>query len=159
METTKKRSKTMDNQPSQPATMSTNKAPSTPPPKSKFGIIVVTLIAIILIAVVALMQHNPNKTNTAAKRPAAQVSITSDKFFPAVIDISAGQQITWTNQDSSGHWVASDPYPKDDALKTLNSGGPLQQNESYTYTFEKAGTYTYHDELHPQDLQGMVRVK
>lgn len=119
------------------------------------------IAAIILLGVVILVAvtHEPTNNGTKAAKRSAQIAVTGGKFFPAVIDVQLGSAVTWTNQEDTPHWVASDPYPKDDTLKSLNSGGPLQQNESYTYTFDKSGTYTYHDELHPQDLMGTIRVK
>ena len=57
------------------------------------------------------------------------------------------------------HWIASDPYPKDDGYAALNSGGALVHGDSYSLSFSKAGTYTYHDELNPFKLQGTVVVR
>lgn len=121
-------------------------------------VLILGLVLVTAVIIGALM-YNPSeeKTTTPAKT-SAEVSIQKDKFFPSVLSVKVGNSVTWTNQDKKAHWVASDPYPKNDALKELNSN-PLQQNESYTYTFDKAGTYTYHDQLHPFKLLGTVTVQ
>ncbi len=140
----------------------------TVPPKGSGGmwrnppwsLLIAALILLVIVIVVAINHNNSNnKTSTTSAKQSAQVAISDGKFVPQVIDVKIGTSVTWTNQENTGHWVASDPYPKNDALKSLNSKGPLQQNEAYTYTFDKAGTYTYHDDLQPLDLKGTVRVK
>ena len=89
-----------------------------------------------------------------------QVDIGSKGFIPATISITVGQSVTWKNTDVNmkAHWVASDPYPIDNALPGLNSHGSIKPDDSYSYIFSKAGTYTYHDNLDPS-LTGTVIVK
>jgi plastocyanin len=120
--------------------------------------------AVLLLAIAAIvisLMHSANKKNSGSLTPrvSGQVEITDAQFSPQVISIKAGQSVTWTNHGSVAHWVASDPYPKDDTLKSLNSNGALLKNDSYTYTFDKTGKYTYHDNLNPLKLQGTVVVK
>ncbi|MEI9914277.1 MAG: cupredoxin domain-containing protein [Candidatus Saccharibacteria bacterium] len=102
-------------------------------------------------------------TSTAAivnvsKAPVAQVSVTSTGFYPASIEVVRGQAVVWVNNDSKPHQIASDPYPSDNTLASLNSENSLLANDAYTYIFDKAGVYTYHDNLNPK-LEGSVVVK
>jgi cytoskeletal protein RodZ len=48
---------------------------------------------------------------------------------------------------------------KNDSIPGFNSNMVLNSNESFSFTFEKAGTYRYHDNMHPLDLHGIVIVK
>jgi plastocyanin len=161
MKNSKQSNKSMNNEPTnQPSEMPSNdhtKSLWSDPPWT-------LLVAVLVIAVAAIaiaLAHKPaNKVvTTPSKQAKAQITISKAKFSPSVIDVKTGQVVIWTNQDSEPHWIASDPYPKNDTLKSLNSDGPLQTNESYTHTFDKTGTYTYHDQLHPYDIKGTVRVK
>jgi plastocyanin len=88
----------------------------------------------------------------------ANVSVTKDGFVPATIQIKKGSQVAWTNNDSSPHQVITDPHPTHTNLKSLDSSS-LGQGESFTFTFEKTGTFTYHDEMNPLNLKGTVIVK
>jgi plastocyanin len=71
-------------------------------------------------------------------------------FDPATVTISAGESVTWTNEDSAGHTVVADngEFKSD----TLGNGG------SFSFTFDKAGTYPYHCSIHPS-MKGTVVVQ
>lgn len=88
----------------------------------------------------------------------SQVNITSSGFIPATISVNLGQAVVWTNKDTSPHVVASDPFPSDNILPALNSNQQIDTNDSYTYIFNRKGTFTYHDNLNPS-LEGTVIVK
>lgn len=120
-----------------------------------------TLFAIVLIAgvVSALMLLRSDNSNTVQAAAAGTVQINSRSFEPQTIKIKKGQAVTWVNKDSRPHHIMADPYPTGDSLKSLNSVEPLAQDESYTATFEQAGTYTYHDQLNPARLKGTVIVE
>ncbi len=86
------------------------------------------------------------------------VEITSSGFNPFTVTINSGDKVTFLNKDSSQHWIASNvhpihvDYPGFDALRGLN------QNENYSFTFTKIGTWGYHDHLNPS-LTGRIIVR
>jgi plastocyanin len=98
-------------------------------------------------------------TASLAALAPAEVSITSSGFSPATVTVKVGQAVTWVNTDSAPHIVASDPYPTDNALSGFDSQQNLSPNDHYSFAFDKAGTYTYHDDLNPYTLAGTVIVK
>jgi len=55
--------------------------------------------------------------------------------------------------------VASDPYPLDNALKELGKARILSNNDTFSFTFDQSGTFTYHDDLNPMKFKGSVVVK
>jgi len=126
------------------------------------GILVVIIIAVIARITIAQSVHAPISPKTSSPvqsaSPAAIVSITVTGFNPATLSVARGTTVTWTNTDAAPHWVASDPYPADDALVALNSHKAFANGQSYSYTFTAAGTYTYHDETDPYHRQGSVMV-
>ncbi|QQG42757.1 MAG: hypothetical protein HYW15_00865 [Candidatus Giovannonibacteria bacterium] len=79
------------------------------------------------------------------------------KFSPPEVKIKRGGKVTWTNKGSRQVWPASAVhpthlvYPGFDALKGLNTG------ENYSFTFEKAGEWAYHNHLNP-GTRGKVKV-
>jgi plastocyanin len=151
--------KKMQEQPTNNPSHTPMPASSPTAPRARKGFkktwLVVLGLLLVLILVLAVANHNKKEPATAAS---AQVSITKDKFFPQTIQVKAGQSVTWTNDDSAAHWVASDPYPSNDKLPSLSSNA-LNNKDSYTYSFEKSGTYTYHDQLNPYKLLGTVKVE
>lgn len=79
-------------------------------------------------------------------------------FSPSEVKIQKGGKVTWANKSSRSVWPASAVhpthllYPGFDALRGLNTG------ESYSFTFEKVGEWTYHDHLNPS-VRGKVKVE
>lgn len=75
----------------------------------------------------------------------AEVAITKDGFMPSTITVMAGQQIIFVNQDKSAHRVI--PYlASRNSLPELDSED-LQPTDSFTYSFEKIGTFTLSDSI------------
>lgn len=92
----------------------------------------------------------------AAPGPAARaadtatVTIDNFTFTPAVLTISVGTAVTWTNHDDIPHTVVlPSPAPRSPVLDT---------DDHFSFTFAAAGTYTYFCSLHPH-MQATVVVK
>ena len=76
-------------------------------------------------------------------------------YIPSKIVIEQGQQVTWVNEDSAFHSVTSGFY--DEPIDLFDSGH-MDPFESYTLTFDEAGTYNYFCTLHPW-MEGQVIVE
>ncbi len=85
------------------------------------------------------------------------VKITSSGFTPQSITIKVGESVTWTNDDSANHIVASNPHPTHTDYPPLNIG-LVEPGTSKSLSFPTAGTYKYHDHLNPS-LTGSVTVQ
>ena len=130
-----------------------------------FGLIIAfIIISVVLVGYLFLTSKNPEKTTPPASTKVsaanqAEVTVTKDGFYPAVIKIKKGTQVTWTNTDEVAHQVASDPHPTHDKLVKLGDGEILAKGDSFSFTFEKSGSYTYHDHLNPLKYEGEVEVE
>ncbi|HTK39241.1 MAG TPA: cupredoxin family copper-binding protein [Patescibacteria group bacterium] len=78
------------------------------------------------------------------------VTISNFDYGPQTITVKKGTTVTWTNQDGVKHNVVGD------TLSTLN-GPLLAKGESYSYTFDTVGTFSYHCAPHPY-MKGTVVV-
>lgn len=78
------------------------------------------------------------------------VEIRNFAFSPNALTISAGTTVTWKNLDGEPHTVVSDQG-------TFRSEA-LDQNDSYTFRFEKPGTYGFICSIHPT-MHGTIVVK
>ncbi len=102
-----------------------------------------------------------SSTGTGGNQPAAvagkQISlmITANNFPSTTIAV--GDTVTWTNQDSRDHQIASDPHPAHTDLPGLVSE-TLGKDKAYSFTFTKAGNYGYHDHLN-SSIKGVITVK
>ena len=88
-----------------------------------------------------------------ASRPAATatktVKITATAFTPASVTIKTGDSIKWSNTDTKAHQVV--------ANNGAFASPTIAANHTWTRTFNTAGTFKYHDALHPA-LTGKVVV-
>jgi plastocyanin len=78
------------------------------------------------------------------------VNIYSTSFSPKSVTITAGDTIKWVNRDSANHQIYADHGQFISPI--------LKKGQSYSFTFNAAGTYTYKDELHPK-VTGTIAVK
>lgn len=98
--------------------------------------------------------QNSNTSNKANQTsPSGQVSIQNMLFTPSQVTIAKGGSVTWTNNDSITHTVVDD---------LSNVGGPasgdIAPGQSYTFTFNKTGSFQYHCSIHPS-MRGTIVVK
>ena len=118
---------------------------------------------------IAILEENGDQTDVSVYLTTAEGSETSatpaaspesagatavdivDFAFPAPLEIPVGTTVTWTNQDSARHTVTSDP--NGDEMQS----GTLEEGETFSHTFEQAGTFEYFCEFHA-NMAGTVNV-
>ncbi len=77
------------------------------------------------------------------------VEIRGSEFNPAVLTITNGTTVRWTNLDSAPH-----------AIKGKNfSSPPLNKRETWNYTFNRNGTFEYNCSIHPASAKGRIIVE
>ena len=87
------------------------------------------------------------------EEPAAapdEVAISDFAFAPATIEIQAGTDLTWRNDDPTDHTVTS--ITGDFGSDSLGAGG------SFSHRFDERGTFAYRCAIHP-DMKGKVKVE
>jgi plastocyanin len=88
---------------------------------------------------------------TAAASGSAEVAVANFAFAPAVLTVTPGTRITWTNRDSSPHTVTSR-----DGRFTSSEG--MDTGDAFSRVFDQPGTYEYFCSLHPM-MVGKVIVE
>lgn len=78
------------------------------------------------------------------------VNIFGSGFSPKSATITQGDTVTWVNRDNTNHQILADKAQFVSAI--------LRPKQSFSFTFNAAGTYTYKDEIHPT-LKGTIVVK
>jgi plastocyanin len=76
----------------------------------------------------------------------------SYRFDPAVIQVTPGTEVTWTNHDQFPHTVQLLTGP-DRSTRDLGIG------QTVTIRFDQPGQYYYRCSLHPAQMHGEVIVK
>ena len=91
-------------------------------------------------------------TGVAQASETRDVTIDNYTFSPGTLTVPVGTTVTWTNRDFDVHTVTADDTPP-----TFKSAG-LDTDDTFSFTFNKAGTYTYHCSLHPH-MTGKIFVQ
>jgi plastocyanin len=79
-----------------------------------------------------------------------QVVVDNFSFAPATATVPVGTTVTWTNHDDIPHNVVS----PDRKFKSP----VLDSDETFSHTFDVAGTYKYYCSIHPR-MTGQVVVR
>lgn len=85
------------------------------------------------------------------------VTITGDGFSPASVTIKKGTTVKFVNKGSKAHWPASDPHPSHTAYPEFDAKQEIKSGASWTFTFDKVGSWRYHDNLNSGE-QGVIIV-
>lgn len=70
-----------------------------------------------------------------------EVVISDFAFGPQTLTVDVGTTVTWTNEDAVVHTVTADDGSFD--------SGNLSTGDTFSQTFDTAGTYSYHCTPHP----------
>jgi plastocyanin len=93
----------------------------------------------------ATTSNGPTTTSTSE----ASISIKNFSFSPDPLNVKVGETITITNNDSTDHTFTDDGGVFDT--------GHIAPAASKTVTIAKAGTYSYHCNIHPS-MKGVIEV-
>lgn len=117
----------------------------------KRGIIIALVIVVVGGGITWFLlnrqQQTSDTTTTQQQNGEKTVHMKNTKFDPGELRITKGTKVTWINDDTVQHNVV--------ASDADNSGGLPMQNPvfgkggSYSFTFNEAGTFTYHCTPHP----------
>jgi plastocyanin len=110
-------------------------------------------IARSVMPVILLFLSLSRSTVANAEPPApvpAQVKIDNFSFGPQTLTIPVGTTVTWTNRDDIPHTIVS----TDGVFKSK----VRDTDETFSFTFTKAGTYTYFCSVHPK-MTGKIVVQ
>jgi plastocyanin len=96
----------------------------------------------IVCAVVATTQAH------AAPVASATIHVKDFMFAPTATTIKAGATVIWVNEDSDPHTVVSDTG--------LFRSGAIDTNETFSFEFDKPGTYHFTCSIHPRMVGTVV---
>jgi plastocyanin len=118
---------------------------------TKRNVLIAGAVMPVLIAMLLLLAGSPSvKANDQPSAANVAVKIDNFVFGPQAITVPVGTTVTWTNSDDIPHTaVSTDGVFKSKVMDT---------DEKFSYTFTKAGTYSYYCSVHPK-MTGQVVVK
>ena len=101
-----------------------------------------------LIGLAALSGVAPLGPTIAWAADPAKVLIKDFMFMPMSVTVKTGATVSWVNMDDEPHTVVSD-------TGLFRSSG-LDTNESFSYKFDKPGTYYIACSVHPRMVATIV---
>ncbi len=115
---------------------------------------------------------NVPATSDAGAPAEAAITYTNNGFSPANITVAQGATVIFQNNSSNAFWPASNVHPlhtlydgttlqehcANPTAATFDACGPIQPGASWSFTFEKAGTWGFHNHLNPSE-GGTVTVR
>jgi len=85
---------------------------------------------------------------SVAETSDTKIVVKDFMFKPTPVTVKAGATVTWTNMDDEPHTVVSD-------TGVFKSGG-MDTNESFSFKFDKPGTYHFTCSIHPRMVGTIV---
>ena len=108
----------------------------------------VLVVALPLALAAILILHPTRAKSVDTKAAPAEVRVDNFTFGPDMLTVPANSTVTWVNKDDVPHVIASnDGLFKSKALDT---------DDKYSYTFAKAGSYSYYCSIHPKMIGKVV---
>jgi plastocyanin len=118
--------------------------------------ILINMMALAMLAAIVEGRAKPGKSLARAKSPAekATVKVSSFKFEPKVLTVTAGTTVEWVNEGGRHTVEADNGSFKSDVLT---------DGKTFEHTFDKPGTYAYHCSFHGEsggkDMAGKIIVR
>ena len=84
----------------------------------------------------------------AVSPDAAQIMIKDFMFAPNSLTVKVGSSVTWANKDDEPHAVVSDTG--------LFRSGAIDTDETFSFKFDKPGTYHFTCSIHPRMVGTIV---
>lgn len=138
----------------------------------KYGKVILAIVVLALLAGLLWWKFGtelvPLEKNNAyidaSGTPVEKIMYSATEgFIPKEATIKRGMTVTFLDQDGSGMWVASNDHPEHAGYagtpqeEHCPDGSGLKfdqcaQGVSYSFTFQKAGTWGYHNHEHPEAM-------
>ena len=105
---------------------------------------------------------SPTPTPTPTPTPGDTITITSSGVSPKSLTVPVGSRVTFVNNDSRVHDMASNPHPDHTNCPAINQAGFLPPTQSrQTGNLTTIRTCGYHDHNRDTDtsLQGTITIQ
>jgi plastocyanin len=122
-------------------------------------LIILAVAGLTLLVLASDKKQDQNTTSTQQNATdVAVIEIAADGFNPQTLQVKKNTTVVWRNIDEKLHQIAADPFKTHESNPELVAPEALEPNDSYSFTFEKTGSFGYHDNLNPDSLKGTVIV-
>ncbi|MGE5392208.1 MAG: cupredoxin domain-containing protein [Candidatus Saccharibacteria bacterium] len=93
-------------------------------------------------------QGQPGGSSSASAGQSV-IQMTDNGFTPSTITVKQGTTVVFQNTGTAGHWPASNPHPVHTDYPGFDAKKVVQPGDSYSFTFDRIGTWGFHDHTNP----------
>lgn len=86
-----------------------------------------------------------------------EVLMVKDRFEPETLEIRKDTKVIFKNQDTVARWPASNLHPTHGIYPEFDPQEPVNPGSEWSFVFDKAGSWRYHDHLMPS-IRGIIVV-
>lgn len=79
------------------------------------------------------------------------IEMVQTSFVPTELVVPVGTTVTWTNNDTIAHTTTADDGAWDSAT--------MSPEDTFVFTFDRAGTYEFFCSIHPSTMRGTIQVE
>ena len=148
-------------------------------------IIIPIIVILVILGVYFLLKDTATKTSNALSTNTplqttlseetvlteqSVVTYTDSGYSPNMLNIKVGTTIKFVNNSSRSMWTASDMHPShrdyDNTSLSEHCSNPnntsfdsctgIQPSDSWSFKFNKPGTWQYHNHSHPSDYGTVI---
>ncbi len=100
---------------------------------------------------------SPTPARVLSTQPEApKVIYLNGTFIPETLQIAQGQTVEFVNRSLDPVWPASHIHPTHEIFPEFDPQRPLMPEESWRFTFDRAGEWRYHNHLDPMQTGRVI---
>lgn len=122
--------------------------------KKSYLILIILLGVAVVVGILLSQRSTPENKSAVAT---TTILMKQDSFEPETLTIKKGATVEFKNMDSVARWPASNLHPTHTIYPQFDPRQPIDPGQSWSFTFEKAGSWKYHDHLIPS-IRGTIIV-
>ena len=132
----------------------------------KQNIIIIGLV-LILIAGFSIYSFIKNEAmndlsqlpDNLGELPALVVTMKDLKYSITETTIEQGDIVEFKNESKDeDYWPASNIHPSHGIYPEFDPRVPIKPGESWSFKFDRVGSWRFHDHLHPKEIKGVMEV-
>jgi plastocyanin len=111
-------------------------------------IAIVILVLIIIVGLVSIAAQKADKNNSGAGKTHTIV-LEEEGYKPSEISIKKGDTVTFKTALDKPFWPASNIHPTHGIYSEFDPKEPIMPDRNWSFKFDKAGNWKFHDHLAP----------
>ncbi len=106
--------------------------------KARYILVTFALLLVLLGSVFLFVRQNP-----------VVIVLTSEGFVPNTVQIKKDTTVIFKTSDGVSFWPASNVHPSHTGYPDFDPKKPVDQDDTWSFIFTEAGTYSFHDHIRP----------